>query len=227
MKLIITLMTLFFGVNMVEASENTVVPIVSKEHHAWFTAIEEDDTDTIVEMIGNGFDINTVGKHPESGYYQYTALMLAASLGNQNKVNQMLKYGADINIQTLNGDALVSAAKNSQLDILTLLLVSGSSIDKKNIDGQTALMVASSNGHFDIVAMLIIYGSDVSVADIRGNTAFDYAKMNNHEDVIKLFEYYNKTVEDINAFLKYIAEQIAKSQSDNKTDDNKNETIDN
>ena len=70
----------------------------------------------------------------------------------------------------LEPDALMSAARNGDLDEIKMLLQLGVDIDGKDDHGYTALMWAAFKGHADIVRLLIEEDADMNLKSARGTT---------------------------------------------------------
>ncbi len=94
-----------------------------------------------------------------------------------NKGNRALKMvkmlreaGADPNGMP-NDPPLTSAAYRGNASALRYLLARPKiDVDKRDIDGYTALMWAASHGHADIVDMLLEAGADPSLRNRHGET---------------------------------------------------------
>ncbi|KAF7636961.1 hypothetical protein Mgra_00003542 [Meloidogyne graminicola] len=85
-----------------------------------------------------------------------TALMLAASHGRIEATNLLLKCGADVNIQDVDGStALMCAAEHGQKEIVKILLKQPN-IDASltDCDNQTALSIAVENHYRDIGVLI-------------------------------------------------------------------------
>lgn len=85
-----------------------------------------------------------------------TALMLASSHGRIESTNLLLKCGADVNIQDVDGStALMCAAEHGQREIVKILLKQPN-IDASltDCDNQTALSIAVENQHRDIGVLI-------------------------------------------------------------------------
>ena len=129
-------------------------------------AVENNDLDTIVEMLNNGTNIN------EQYGFGWTALMEACSDDNIEIAKCLLQRRADPNIISVDGDtALMIAVRGGNLDITKLLLEKGALINVQDNRGTTPLMFAVTNNDLDIVKYLIQHGSDVNIKDKNSNTA--------------------------------------------------------
>ena len=66
-------------------------------------------------------------------------------------------------------------AKAGDLAGVKKCIENGASINRKNIDGSTALILASENGHLEVVTYLVEKGADIDLKDSVGSTALTLA----------------------------------------------------
>lgn len=93
-------------------------------------------------------------------------------------VKLLLEAGADPN-GTRNHPVLTSAAYRGTVRSIQLLLAHPKiEVNKRDIDGQTALLVAAKRGHTRIVELLLEAGADPSLKNERGETPEDKARQN-------------------------------------------------
>jgi ankyrin repeat protein len=105
-------------------------------------------------------------------------------------VAELLARGANVNAARPNGTtALMLAARNSHIDIVSTLLDGGAKVDEARPNGFTALMFAARNGHTDIVSALLNRSAEVNKATSDGSTALMIAAENGHtRSVLALLE---------------------------------------
>lgn len=65
-------------------------------------------------------------------------------------------------------------------------LEGGQDVDKRNVDGDTALHLAASHGHHEVCAVLVAAGADVKAADATHSTPLQLAALHGHVEVCKL-----------------------------------------
>ena len=124
-------------------------------------------------------DVNTV-----SGYLT-TALHAAYRAGSFDCMRLLLHYGADPDMQNVEGEAVCHlASEHGQTEVVKLLLQYGADVNAKteNGDGYTPLILASMYGHIELVRLLLL---DCWVVD-EDNTAFRYAQMEGHKEIADL-----------------------------------------
>lgn len=114
----------------------------------------------------------------------------AAWQNEPGMVKLLLKAGADPNGEK-NDPPLTSAAyRGSKRSIYILLKHPDIDVNKRDIDGQTALLVAAKRGYGDIVEILLEAGADPTIKDRHGNTPADRARAfyENAKDTWELLE---------------------------------------
>ena len=103
-------------------------------------------------------------------------------------VSILLKYGADVNAKDILGDTPLHDAvkenhelfpldKNSQLQLLKMILEEGTNIDFniKNVNGKTALQITIDERDTDFVSMLLKYGAPLKVRNEDENMPLECA----------------------------------------------------
>ncbi|KAL3268833.1 hypothetical protein HHI36_007925 [Cryptolaemus montrouzieri] len=92
-----------------------------------------------------------------------TALIYAAQKGRFNFVQELLKYGAEPNVEDNdNWTALLCACKEGYADIVSELLDHNADIEHRDMGGWTPLMWATYKGKTDVVQILLDRGSEVN-----------------------------------------------------------------
>ncbi|HYB96820.1 MAG TPA: DUF3131 domain-containing protein [Vicinamibacterales bacterium] len=116
--------------------------------------------------------------------HQWSALMMAAFLGDLDIVNALLSK--DPNLNSANDDggtALMYAATAGHTEVVKALLAKGATIDAQDLAGLTPLMLAANNGHTQTVKTLIAYGADRAAINRTGGTARSLTDANGHSDI--------------------------------------------
>jgi len=120
-----------------------------------------------------------------------TALMWAAEQGHAEVVKLLVASGAEINANSIIEQAkrrrgvvyaqgedqhtggvtpLVLAARQGNLDAVTVLAENEADLNKASGDGSTAMLVAIQNGHYDVARYLVEQGADINKANEKGWT---------------------------------------------------------
>ncbi len=176
-------------------------------------AVYRDDTDTVIDLINRGMDVNSVdpagntllhvaarngnvrlleillkGKANPNARNRVgdSPLMLAAYNGKQPAIDFLLTAGAELN--HTGWTPLHYAVFAEQAEMVAYLLQKGANVDARAPNEQTALMLAAKNGNLAIVKLLLNAKADPALADQHGDTPLTLAQKNNNTELSKLFE---------------------------------------
>ena len=142
----------------------------------------------IVAMLKGGVNPNV--KNDKGN----TPLIIAASLGDVDAVQNLLAYRSDVNAANNDGNtALIYAARYNRPRIVYELMRSYSmvapvDVDQQNKQGQTALFWGASRGYEEVVQRLLAANAKRDLKTATGQTALDAAKKNGRTNIVKLFE---------------------------------------
>lgn len=135
-------------------------------HTALTWAIDAGKLDLAEQIMQAGADINQVGDEDRS------PLFFAAKEGKPELVQKLLEKGAKADLADKDGDLPLHAA----VEVYTMekakaiidLLLSKSSINAQNKEGETALLEALDNGKKEMALYLVEKGADLNLADTEG-----------------------------------------------------------
>lgn len=114
------------------------------------------------------------------------ALCWASYYGKIDKVEYLLKNGADINDYDDGTDlwnispAIVGASVNNKIDMVKYLVKNGADVNKLSRTGHTAISLAASWGYLDIVQYLVENGANLYI----GHNTIKILKSNKNEYLI-------------------------------------------
>jgi ankyrin repeat protein len=110
-----------------------------------------------------GAKANEVGRNESQS--QLSPLQLAAQYGDQDSLQVLLEYGADVNFKSPDGNTPVhNAAEGGQIENLKLLIKHGADINMTDCDGNTALMHIANIQHAELlegVKILVQNGANI------------------------------------------------------------------
>jgi ankyrin repeat protein len=125
-----------------------------------------------------------------NGALEYN-LMIAASKGNDAEVERLLKKGADIDGESLEGvTPLVFAVANNHLSTVKMLLAHNPDANKKTATTETPLVISVKNQNSEITEALIRGGADVNLADKNDVTPLHFAAIYGGFNVVDILLYY-------------------------------------
>eukprot|EP00927_Polykrikos_kofoidii_P065864 TRINITY_DN61583_c0_g1_i1.p1 TRINITY_DN61583_c0_g1~~TRINITY_DN61583_c0_g1_i1.p1 ORF type:complete len:700 (-),score=91.10 TRINITY_DN61583_c0_g1_i1:57-2120(-) len=120
-----------------------------------------------------------------------TPLHLAASHGQKEACETLLKLGARVNRKTDSGNgsrvALHLAAQNGHVDTVTILVEGGAPVDSADVDGWTPLHLAGWNAELEVVKRLLKLRASQNSKTLAGQTPLSLAeKKHTHDALFKL-----------------------------------------
>ncbi|XP_056001832.1 uncharacterized protein LOC130046588 [Ostrea edulis] len=102
----------------------------------------------------------------------YSPLNAACEIGHVSIVDELVKVGADVNLQDIWGDTpLIAACEGGHVGVVEELVKVGADVNVKGRWGNnTPLLTACKGGHVSIVEELVKAGADVNLQKNYGNT---------------------------------------------------------
>jgi ankyrin repeat protein len=114
----------------------------------------------------------------DSTYNGETPIMMAASNGSLEAVNELIKAGADVNKSDLKGfTPLMLACQNGHYEIALSLLQNWAEINKVNKEGFSSLSLAIMNRYPEVVDLLVLNGADVNETNSLSLNPLSLAKI--------------------------------------------------
>ena len=105
-----------------------------------------------------------------------TYLHLAAQVGNEVILNQLIEAGISIESRNQRGETPLMAAVYANNPSTTLfLLEKGANIDHQEQEGATALHIAASQDNYSMLKILFVYGADVTIKNNQNETILQLA----------------------------------------------------
>ncbi|XP_064618386.1 LOW QUALITY PROTEIN: uncharacterized protein LOC135482365 [Liolophura sinensis] len=126
-------------------------------------------------------------------------LRVAASKGQEDKVQELIKAGANFEPDREGRTALHYAALNGLSEICRILVNHGSDVDSQDSWGYTALLRAVTQGHLAVADILIREGANLDrPEDMHGNAPIHEAAWNGFSKTVELLVKNNCNVFAIN-----------------------------
>jgi ankyrin repeat protein len=131
-------------------------------------------------------DLASVSSYSPDGF---TALALAAYLGEKESVEYLVEKGADLNAVAKNETgytALTGAVSKNHNEIAKVLVRKGAQVNHGYEGGFTPLMHAAYAGNVELVSFLLQHGADPTAKNSEGKTPLTFALEKNNSQVIEL-----------------------------------------
>jgi len=121
----------------------------------------------------------------------FTALALAAYLGQRDTVQHLLEAGADPNAVAKNETgftALTGAVSQNHNEVAKILVEKGANVNYSYEGGFTPLIHAAHAGNLELVKLLLEKGADPNAKNSEGKTPMAYARDKGHNKVVELLK---------------------------------------
>ncbi|XP_046691957.1 kinase D-interacting substrate of 220 kDa B isoform X2 [Silurus meridionalis] len=116
-----------------------------------------------------------------------TPLMLAAEQGSLEIVQELIRRGANVNLDDVDcWSALISAAKEGHVEVVKELLENSAYIEHRDMGGWTALMWAAYKGHVEVAKVLLENGANPNTTGQYSVYPIIWAAGRGHAEIVKL-----------------------------------------
>nr|XP_046228914.1 kinase D-interacting substrate of 220 kDa B isoform X2 [Scatophagus argus] len=117
-----------------------------------------------------------------------TPLMLAAEQGSLEIVQELIRRGANVNLDDVDcWSALISAAKEGHVEVVKELLENSAYIEHRDMGGWTALMWAAYKGREEVTKLLLEHGANPNTTGQQYSVyPIIWAAGRGHADIVKL-----------------------------------------
>lgn len=118
----------------------------------------------------------------------FSPLILACYRGNNDVALWLIDRGANVNMMSPMGTALLAAVVKGNTPVAQKLLQRNADPNLTDKSGNTALIYAVKFQHADLVALLLQYKADKSLLDNMQKSAFEYATFSGNKSIIELLK---------------------------------------
>jgi ankyrin repeat protein len=148
-----------------------------------FDAARAGDTSQIEALYSLNRD--TINSQDVNGF---TPLILATYRNQLATVKYLVRKGADIDYNSVEGTALHAASYKGNLEIAEILVKAGADVNVQGGRNSSCLIYAVMSKNEDLVKLLINSGADKNKEDDTGQTALDYAERQKSQDLINILK---------------------------------------
>ncbi|XP_056001786.1 uncharacterized protein LOC125653762 [Ostrea edulis] len=131
--------------------------------------------------------INEIGQISVDIYWcKYSPLAIVCGEGHVSIVEELVKAGADVNLQNkYSNTPLIAACEGGHVSIVEELVKAGADVSLQDNIGNTPLIAACEGENVSMVEELVKAGADVSLQDRWGNTPLIVACKRGHVSIVK------------------------------------------
>ncbi|KAJ8398213.1 hypothetical protein AAFF_G00430570 [Aldrovandia affinis] len=146
-----------------------------------FSTVEEEDLAALKVHLDK---FKEVDGRSDSGQ---TALMLAAEQGSLEIVQELIRRGANINLDDVDcWTALISAAKEGHVEVVKELLANNANLEHRDMGGWSALMWAAYKGCMEVARLLLEKGANPNITGQYSVYPIIWAAGRGHAEIVHL-----------------------------------------
>ena len=110
-------------------------------------------------------------------------IMQAIKDGDKEKVQRLIKQGADVNLKVFNDlTPLHSAVTENKIDIARLLIKDGADVNARMLHTITPMYIAAERGNLDMIKVLVNAGAKIGIFEAMAATQYG------HLDILGFFK---------------------------------------
>uniref|UniRef100_A0A3B4WPD2 Kinase D interacting substrate 220 n=1 Tax=Seriola lalandi dorsalis TaxID=1841481 RepID=A0A3B4WPD2_SERLL len=146
-----------------------------------FSYVEEENLAAIKAHLDKFRDVDSRSDNGQ------TPLMVAAEQGNLEIVQELIRRGANVNLDDVDcWTALISAAKEGHIEVVRELLENNANLEHRDMGGWTALMWAAYKGCTDVAELLLEKGANPHITGQYSVYPIIWAAGRGHAEIVHL-----------------------------------------
>ncbi|XP_026141628.1 kinase D-interacting substrate of 220 kDa B-like isoform X1 [Carassius auratus] len=146
-----------------------------------FSYVEEENLSAIKAHLDKYREVDT---RSENGQ---TALMLASEQGSLQIVQELIRRGANVNLDDIDcWTALISAAKEGHTEVVKELLENNANVEHRDMGGWSALMWAAYKGRVEVAHLLLEKGANPNITGQYSVYPIIWAAGRGHAEIVQL-----------------------------------------
>ncbi|XP_030643113.1 kinase D-interacting substrate of 220 kDa B isoform X2 [Chanos chanos] len=146
-----------------------------------FSYVEEENLSAIKAHLDKFKDVDS---RSDSGQ---TPLMVAAEQGSLEIVQELIRRGANVNLDDIDcWTALISAAKEGHVEVVKELLDNNANLEHRDMGGWSALMWAAYKGRVEVTHLLLGKGANPNITGQYSVYPIIWAAGRGHAEIVQL-----------------------------------------
>ncbi|XP_056623939.1 kinase D-interacting substrate of 220 kDa B isoform X2 [Triplophysa dalaica] len=159
----------------------TSLKMSSMTTQSLFSYVEEENLSALKAHLDKYKDVDT---RSDSGQ---TPLMLASEQGSLEIVQELIRRGADVNLDDVDcWTALISAAKEGHTEVVKELLENNANVEHRDMGGWSALMWAAYKGRVEVARLLLEKGANPNITGQYSVYPIIWAAGRGHAEIVQL-----------------------------------------
>ncbi|XP_053093545.1 kinase D-interacting substrate of 220 kDa B isoform X5 [Pangasianodon hypophthalmus] len=146
-----------------------------------FSHVEEENLPAVRAYLDKHRDVDS---RSDSGQ---TPLMLAAEQGSVEIVQELIRRGANVNLDDVDcWTALISASKEGHVEVVKELLANNANLEHRDMGGWTALMWGAYKGRVEVARLLLEKGANPNITGQYSVYPVIWAAGRGHAEIVRL-----------------------------------------
>uniref|UniRef100_A0A3Q1IG79 KAP NTPase domain-containing protein n=1 Tax=Anabas testudineus TaxID=64144 RepID=A0A3Q1IG79_ANATE len=159
----------------------TSLKMTSLAVQSLFSYVEEENLAAMKAHLDKFRDVDSRSDNGQ------TPLMVAAEQGNLDIVQELIRRGANVNLDDVDcWTALISAAKEGHIEVVRELLENNANLEHRDMGGWTALMWAAYKGRTDVARLLLEKGANPNITGQYSVYPIIWAAGRGHAEIVHL-----------------------------------------
>nr|XP_020446550.1 kinase D-interacting substrate of 220 kDa isoform X1 [Monopterus albus] len=159
----------------------TSLKMTSLAVQSLFSYVEEENLAAIKTHLDKFRDVDSRSDNGQ------TPLMVAAEQGNLDIVQELIRRGANVNLDDIDcWTALISAAKEGHIEVVRELLENNANLEHRDMGGWNSLMWAAYKGRTDVAQLLLEKGANPNITGQYSVYPIIWAAGRGHAEIVHL-----------------------------------------
>ncbi|XP_051242006.1 kinase D-interacting substrate of 220 kDa B isoform X3 [Dicentrarchus labrax] len=159
----------------------TSLKMTSLAVQSLFSYVEEENMAAIKAHLDKFKDVDSRSDNGQ------TPLMVATEQGNLEIVQELIRRGANVNLDDVDcWTALISAAKEGHIEVVRELLENNANLEHRDMGGWTAVMWAAYKGRTDVAQLLLEKGANPNITGQYSVYPIIWAAGRGHAEIVHL-----------------------------------------